>query len=214
MAALDYYAVLGVARDATDEDIKKAYRKLAFEFHPDRNPGDKEAEARIREINAAYEVVGDPESRRTYERLRFGPEDVAAEAPPDPAVILDAMEQKLYEEGQKEVFALLIKDVARIRAELALVRERTVAAQGYDTFKEPIVLDRAAEVMDDWITPEMESRRKRLLDVAMQMMASQRVIRKGDDGAVKEVRDRLERTFRRGRLSGFRNALELFYVRR
>lgn len=213
MASVDYYAVLGVARDATDEEIKKAYRKLAFEYHPDRNPGDQEAEARIREINAAYEVVGDPETRRSYERLRVGPE-VGVEAPPDPAVILEAMEQKLHEEAQKEIFAKLIKNVPRIKAELAIVRERTVAAQGYDTFKEPIVLDRAAEVVDEWITPEMEARRRRLLDVALQMLASQRVVRKGDEGAVKELMDRLERTFRRGRLSGFRNALELFYTRR
>jgi molecular chaperone DnaJ len=214
MANIDYYAVLGVARDATDDQIKKAYRKLVFEFHPDRNPGDKTAEARIREINAAYEVVGDPEARRSYERLRFGPEDVATEAPPDPAVILEAMEQKLHQEGQREIFALLIKDVPRIKAELALVRERTVAVQGYDTFKEPIVLDRAAEVLDGLVTAEMESRRKRLLEVALQMMASQGVVRKGDPGAVKELLDRFERTFRRGRLSGFRNALELFYTRR
>lgn len=213
MATINYYAILGVTRDATDDEIKKAYRKLVFEFHPDRNPDDKEAEVKIREINAAYEVIGDPETRRTYERLRFGDDDVT-EHPPDPAVILEAMEQKLYEEGQKEVFAILIKDVKRIKAELALVRERTVAQQGYDSFKKPIILDRASEIMEEWVTPDMEARRKRLLDVALQMMVSQRVIKKGEDRAIKEIKDRFEDTFRRGRLNGFLNALELFYVRR
>jgi len=209
----DYYIVLGVARTSSDEEIKKAYRKLVFEHHPDRNPDDKNAEAKIREINAAYEVIGDPENRRTYERLRFGPDEVAGQAP-DPALVLEAMEHKLYEEGQKELFALLIKDVGRIKKELALIRERTIEKQGYDSFKEPIIFDRASEVMEALLTPEMEARRKRLLDVALQMMVSQQAIRKGDDQGVADVRSRFQETFRRGRLSGFRNALELFYVRR
>ncbi|MDE3117770.1 MAG: J domain-containing protein [Nitrospirota bacterium] len=210
---LDYYAVLGVTRNATDEEIKKAYRKRVFESHPDRNPDDTEAEAKIRELNAAYEVIGDPEARRSYERLQFGPDDVTEKAP-DPAIILEAMEHKLHDEGQKELFAQLVKDIPRIKRELAVVRERTVEKQGYDSFKEPLVFDRAAEVMDELVTPEMEARRKRLLDVALQMMASQGVIRKGDERGVADVRTRFETTFHRGRLSGFRNALELFYVRR
>lgn len=213
MPPLDYYAVLGVARSASDEEIKKAYRKLVFEYHPDRNPDDTEAEAKIREINAAYEVIGDPENRRSYERLRFGPEDVAEKAP-DPAIVLEAMEHKLHDEGQKEIFAVLMKDVARIKRELALIRERTVEAQGYDSFKEPLIFDRASEIMEELVTPEMEARRKRLLDVALHMMVSQGAIRKGDDRGVADVRTRFETTFHRGRLSGFRNALELFYVRR
>jgi len=63
----EFYALLGVARDATDADIKKAYRKLAMEFHPDRNPA-PEAEARFKEITEAYEVLRDPEKRATYDR--------------------------------------------------------------------------------------------------------------------------------------------------
>ena len=65
MPRVDYYRVLGVSRDISDDDIKKAYRKLVFEHHPDRNPHNKQAEEKIREINSAYEVLGDPESRRT-----------------------------------------------------------------------------------------------------------------------------------------------------
>ena len=213
MAHLDYYETLGVSRDASDEQIKKAYRKLVFQYHPDRNPSSKEAEAKIREINAAYEVIGDPEKRTLYERLRFGAFEVK-EAPPDPAVILEEMEKKLYDEGRKEVFALLVKDVARVKVELDLIRERTVAQQGYDTFKDSLVIDRARQVMHEFVTPEMESRMKRLLDVAVQMMISQRVVERDDGEAVQGVKERLRDSFQRGRLYGIRDALELFYVRR
>ncbi|NJM05108.1 J domain-containing protein [Candidatus Gracilibacteria bacterium] len=65
----DYYQVLGVARDADDAAIKKAYRKLARNYHPDINPGDKEAEAKFKEINEAYEVLSDKEKRTKYDRF-------------------------------------------------------------------------------------------------------------------------------------------------
>ncbi|NPV65814.1 MAG: J domain-containing protein [Anaerolineae bacterium] len=65
----DYYSVLGVSRDATQKDIKRAYRKLARQYHPDVNPGDKKAEERFKEINEAYEVLSDEEKRRQYDQL-------------------------------------------------------------------------------------------------------------------------------------------------
>jgi curved DNA-binding protein len=65
----DYYTTLGVPKTASDADIKKAYRKLARQFHPDLNPADKKAEARFKEINEANEVLGDPETRRKYDEL-------------------------------------------------------------------------------------------------------------------------------------------------
>jgi DnaJ-class molecular chaperone len=65
----DYYATLGVSKNATDADIKRAYRKLARKYHPDLNPGDKSAEAKFKEINEANEVLGNPETRRKYDEL-------------------------------------------------------------------------------------------------------------------------------------------------
>lgn len=65
----DYYATLGVSRDAKADDLKKAYRKLAMQYHPDRNPGDKSAEAKFREVSEAYEVLKDDQKRGAYDRF-------------------------------------------------------------------------------------------------------------------------------------------------
>src|SRR5437867_4068729 len=65
----DYYSILGVAKTATEKEIKQAYRKLARKHHPDVNPGDKSAEVRFKEINEAYEVLGDPPKRKKYDEL-------------------------------------------------------------------------------------------------------------------------------------------------
>ena len=66
----DYYEVLGVGRSVTQEEIKKAYRKLALQHHPDKHKGDKKAEEKFKEIGEAYEVLSDPQKREAYDRFR------------------------------------------------------------------------------------------------------------------------------------------------
>ncbi len=81
--AKDYYASLGVAKDASGEEIKKAYRKLALKYHPDKNPGDQKAEEKFKEITEAYAVLSDAEKRKQYDQFgeqgfhqRFSHEDI------------------------------------------------------------------------------------------------------------------------------------------
>src|SRR5215469_15219911 len=65
----DYYDVLSVPRGASDEEIKKAYRRLAVQYHPDRNPGDRAAEEKFKEVNEAYQVLSDADKRTQYDRF-------------------------------------------------------------------------------------------------------------------------------------------------
>ena len=83
MAHKDYYAVLGLKKGAESEEIKKAYRKLAVKYHPDKNPGDKQAEDRFKEINEAYAVLSDPQKKAQYDQFgssgfhqRYSQEDI------------------------------------------------------------------------------------------------------------------------------------------
>src|SRR5678815_2597985 len=78
MAKKDFYEVLGVNRDASDDDIKKSYRKLAMKFHPDRNPDNPKSEAQFKEAKEAYEVLCDPQKRAAYDQYGHAGVDAAA----------------------------------------------------------------------------------------------------------------------------------------
>lgn len=212
MARTNYYHILGVSRDASDEEIKKAYRRLVFEHHPDRHPQNKDSEERIREINVAYEMIGDPERRRTYDRLSWGDEPRATSV--DPGLILNEIEQKLFDEGRKEVFAVLMRNVARVKDELKVIRGRTLEAQGYDSFLESVVHARASEIMGDLVTDEMDRRKQRLVEVATEMLVSQGVVKRADERGIRSLGSRLEESVQKGRIQGVASALELFYERR
>src|SRR3972149_7937432 len=69
MADKDYYQVLGISKEASDAEIKKAYRKLALQHHPDRNKGDKTSEEKFKEVTKAYEVLSDPQKKQAYDQF-------------------------------------------------------------------------------------------------------------------------------------------------
>jgi molecular chaperone DnaJ len=71
MAKRDYYEVLGVQKNASSDEIKKAYRKLALQYHPDKNPGDKKAEEKFKEATEAYEILGDEQKKSAYDQFGF-----------------------------------------------------------------------------------------------------------------------------------------------
>src|ERR1700683_2767178 len=99
----DYYDVLGVTRGAGDEEVKKAYRRLAIQFHPDRNPGDKQAEEKFKELSEAYQVLSDPDKRSQYDR--FG--HAAFQGPQGPGGFGGGFD---FSQGFEEVFSDIFGD--------------------------------------------------------------------------------------------------------
>ena len=139
MAKRDYYEVLGVIKSASADEIKKAYRKLALKYHPDRNKGDKKAEDKFKKINEAYQVLGDSEKRTQYDTFGSAAfegggagggfpgggfpgggfpggginlEDILEELAADPVMFVEAMLGAKPEKWQKE-FLLNVRDNPR-----------------------------------------------------------------------------------------------------
>src|SRR5438132_14304262 len=112
----DYYKVLGVEQDATSETIKRVYRKLAKEHHPDLHPGDKKAEARFKVVSEAYGVLGDPQAKEEYDRLRFGghPTYGVREEPINVEIFVSQAMEKLYEGGHEEIQRYLLRNVHKV----------------------------------------------------------------------------------------------------
>jgi len=221
MATLNYYAVLEVSLQASQEEIKKAYRKLALQYHPDRNQGNRQADQKIREVNAAYEILGDPDARKAYDRLRLGHlgpmvsrGDEETEESISPGVVLQRMEGTLREESRKQLFKVMMKDTARIKRELSRIRERVIEVQGYDTFLEKIVIQCGEEGLKELVTDELWELRERLVDIAVEMVCSEVPGSFQGSQAIEQVRRTLHQAYHEGWIQGYAQACELLYERR
>ncbi len=221
MATLNYYAVLEVSLQATSDEIKKSYRKLALQYHPDRNQGSREAEQKIREVNAAYEILGDPDARKAYDRLRMGHvgpsvsrQEEEVDETPSPAVVLQRMEGTLCEEARKQLFKVMMKDTGRIKEELSRIRERVIEVQGYDTFLDKIVTQCGEEGLKDLVTEELFQLRERLVDIAVEMVCSEVPGTFQGSEAIDQLRRTLHKAYHEGWVQGYAQACELLYERR
>ena len=109
----NYYEILGVSPEAPSEEVKKAYRQLALKFHPDRNPGDRQAEERFKEISEAYEVLMDPEKRRQYDLLSRTP--FGAGRQPDFSYTQEEIFRDIFNNpAASDVFSELGREFARM----------------------------------------------------------------------------------------------------
>ena len=116
MAKRDYYEVLGVERTVTIEEIKKAYRKLAVKYHPDKNPGDKTAEEKFKELGEAYEALSDPQKRAAYDQYGHSAfvrarEDLRAD-PGAGSMIRLIFSERFLERTTQGVFLMIFSAVA------------------------------------------------------------------------------------------------------
>ena len=211
----DYYHVLGVEKDATLQEIKTAFRRLAKENHPDHHPGDKKAEARFKEASEAYGVVGDAAAKGDYDRLRFGGHGTygVKEQPLNPEIFVSQMLEKLYEAGHSDIQGYLLNNIAKLREEIEVVRRLTKEKIGYDAFKPQIVMDHAPQAFAGWIDEEMEVRRSKIIHVALFNLLKQRAADPKRESDVDRLKKRLENAWDDGQKAGYRDALELFYQR-
>ena len=222
MATLNYYAVLGVTLQASQDEIKKAYRKLALQYHPDRNQGNRQANQKIREVNVAYEILGDVDARKAYDRMRLGNvgpmasrrDEEESDSAPSPGAVLQRMEGTLGEEARKQLFKVMIKDTNSIKEELRRIRDKVIEVQGYDTFLEKIVTQCGEEGIKKIVTDELWQLRERLVDIAVEMVCSEVPGSFLGEKAIDQVRRALHEAYHEGWLQGYAQACELLYERR
>ncbi|NJK56017.1 MAG: DnaJ domain-containing protein [Pleurocapsa sp. SU_5_0] len=124
----DYYQVLGINKNASSDEIKQAYRKLARKYHPDLNSGDKNAEARFKEVNEAQEVLSDPDKRRKYDQYgqywsQMGQSGTSSRSSTNPGVSVDFGDFDFGQYGNFEDFIneMLGRGVARAREAIDLL---------------------------------------------------------------------------------------------
>jgi len=211
----DYYKVLGVEQDAAAEQIKRVYRKLAKENHPDLHPGDKKAEARFKEVSEAYGVLGDPQAKEEYDRLRFGghPTYGIKARPVNTEIFVSQAMEKLYEGGHEEIQGHLLRNIPKIREEIEAIRKITKSKIGYDAFKPKIVEEHAREAFRGWIDEDMIVRRSKIIHVALFNLLNQGAADRKREQEVDKLKRRLECAWEDGQIAGYRDALEMFYQR-
>jgi len=211
----DYYKVLGVEQDAATEEIKRVYRKLAKENHPDLHPGDKKAEARFKEVSEAYGVLGDPQAKEEYDRLRFGghPTYGVREKPINVEIFVSQAMEKLYEGGHEEIQGYLLRNIPKLREEVEIIRTITKSKIGYDAFKPKIVEEHARKAFAGWIDEDMIVRRSKIIHVALFNLLNQGAADRKREQEVDKLKKRLENAWEDGQVAGYRDALEMFYQR-
>jgi curved DNA-binding protein CbpA len=211
----DYYKVLGVEQGAATEEIKRVYRMLAKENHPDLHPGDKKAEARFKDVSEAYGVLGDPHAKAEYDRLRFGahPTYGIKARPVNTEIFVSQAMEKLYEGGHEEIQGYLLRNIPRIREEIGAIRKITKAKIGYDAFKPKIVEEHAREAFAGWIDEDMIVRRSKIIHVALFNLLNQGAADRKREREVDKLMRRLENAWEDGQVAGYRDALEMFYQR-
>ena len=211
----DYYKVLGVEQDATSETIKRIYRKLAKEHHPDLHPGDKKAEARFKEVSEAYGVLGDTQAKEEYDRLRFGahPTYGVKARPVNMEIFVSQAMEKLYEGGHEEIQGHLLRSIPKLRDEIEIIRKITKSKIGYDAFKPKIVEEHAREAFTGWIDEDMIVRRSKIIHVALFNLLNQGAADRKREHEVDKLKRRLENAWEDGQVAGYRDALEMFYQR-
>jgi hypothetical protein len=160
-------------------------------------------------------VIGDLGAKTDYDRIRFGGHGTygVKETAINPEIYVSQMLEKLYEAGHGDIQGYLLNNIAKLRAEIEVVRRLTKEKIGYDAFKPQIVIDHAPEAFAGWINEKMEVRRSKIIHVALFNLLKQGAADPKREQDVDRLKRRLENAWEDGQKAGYRDALELFYQR-